>query len=245
MDVAHNTSTCLFSARAGARQEALEERRSLHCYRRGTFECCGNTKLRLCFSRKLKGERALVAEIVQSLTNQIAGLAQPDVGAGYCGRCAASIRAARLLSRSSSLPRHCVAMKRCFITVRRRRRPARCHRRRWARLDSLACPEDILFAVDVEPHTRKTIKATQANKRSMPIVALTGSALSPRPHVAGQGPTDSPSFLYSLTSTLAAPAAAFVGEPSLSALRRTQVQRATSHGHRSQQSRAVRCQGLP
>jgi hypothetical protein len=44
MDVAYKTSTCLFRARGRAR----EEWRSLHRCHRGTFECCENTKLRLC-----------------------------------------------------------------------------------------------------------------------------------------------------------------------------------------------------
>jgi hypothetical protein len=78
--ILHTTRARVSSVRVPALDKSWEEWRSLHCYCRGTFECCGNTKLRLCLSRKLKGERALVAEMVESLTNQIARLSQPDVG---------------------------------------------------------------------------------------------------------------------------------------------------------------------
>jgi hypothetical protein len=102
----------------------------------------------------------------------------------------------------------------------------------------------LLFAGDVEPFIRTASKAAPANKRSI-LIVVTGHVVSPRPPIAGQVPTDGPSFFHSLPPTLAAIAAVFVGEASLAALRRTQTQRAAFRVHRSQAPRAVRCRGLP
>jgi DNA-binding MurR/RpiR family transcriptional regulator len=194
-------------------------------------------------SRKLKGERALVADMVESLTNQIARLSQPDVMERLVAAAAPLALARRVyclgfragrtiawlfgdvLSPSGDgdvLPDAIAEGGRDSI--------------------SCACSKDLLFAVGVEPCTRTAIKAARANKRGIPIAALTDSAMSPRPRAPARAPADGPSFSSNLTPTFAAIAAAFVGEASPAALRRTQ---AAFHVHRSQKPRAVRYRGLP
>jgi DNA-binding MurR/RpiR family transcriptional regulator len=192
--------------------------------------------------RKLKGERALVVDMVGSLTNQIARLSQPDVIERLVAA-GALLAFARRVYRLGFRADHAMAWLSADVSspsdadvlpgaiAEAGRDATRC-----------ACSRDLLFAVDVE---RRAIKAAQPNKRGIPIVALTDSAISPQPRAPGQAPIDGPSFFSSLTPTFAVIAAAFVGKASPAALRRTQAQRAAFQAHRSQEPRAVRCRRLP
>jgi DNA-binding MurR/RpiR family transcriptional regulator len=196
-------------------------------------------------SRKLKSERALAAEMVESLTNQIARLSQPDLTERLVASAALLAFARRIYCRGLrawhaiawqfdhvlSLLGDCDVLAGAIPSTGR---------------DSIcfASSKDLVFAVGVEPSTRATMKAAQANKCGVPIVALMVSAMSPRARVAGKAPTDEPSFLHSLKPTFAAVAAAFGGEALLAALRGTEAQHAAFRVHRSQESRAVRCRRL-
>ena len=193
--------------------------------------------------RKLESERALVTEMVESLTNQIArrsavrerlvAAAAPPVFA-RCVNCLALRTCHAIAPPSPDIlsPSGDGDIPPDAITA---------GGRGWIRC---ACLKDLLFAVDVEPFTRTASKTAPATKRGISIVA-TDRVVSSRPPLARQVPTDGPSFFYNLPPTFAAIAAVFVGETSLAALQCMQAQRAAFRVHRSQAPRAVRCRGLP
>jgi DNA-binding MurR/RpiR family transcriptional regulator len=199
----------------------------------------GTAGLRIA-RRKLKRERALAAEMVESLTNQIARLLQPDLTEGLVAAAALPALATRIYCLRAwhalawpfdhvlSLLGDCDVLLGAIAGMGRD----------WI---CFACSKDLLFAVSIEPSTQATMKAAQANRRVVPIVALMVSAMSPRARVARQVPTGGLRFFHSLKPTFAA---ALRGEALLAALRRTEAQHAAFHVHRSQESRAVGCRRL-
>jgi DNA-binding MurR/RpiR family transcriptional regulator len=189
---------------------------------------------------KLKGERALPAEMVGPLTKQMARLSRPyaaeqDVAA-----------AARLVFERGvyCLGLHAwldIAWPYCVLLLLRDRDVLPAAIAGLGR-DSLcfACLKDLLFAISVEPDTQATIKAAHANKRDILIVG----AMSPLPRLAAEVPTDGRWFFYPPTPMLAAIVPGLASEGSLAALRRTRARRAALRMRRSQESRAVRCPRL-
>jgi DNA-binding MurR/RpiR family transcriptional regulator len=176
--------------------------------------------------------------MVESVTNQIARLSQPDVAERFVAVAAVLVFAKRIywlalrarhviawpVDHVSSLLGDCDVMPDAIAGMGR---------------DSigLACSKDLVFAVSVEPSRRATMKeATRANTRAVPIAALMFGAMSSLARVAGQMPADGRSFFHSLKPTFAT-----VAEALHAALRRTKAQHAAFRVHRLQESRAVRC----
>lgn len=207
-------------------------------------------------SQKLKGERALAAEMFDSLTNQIAKLAHSDVIEPL-------IAAAALLASADRI--YCLGLRACHAIAWQTYYVLSLLGDRAMLLDGIAgigrdairsaTSKDALFAVSIEPYTRATIEAAQyANERGVPIVALTDSAVSPLAREARHTilvPTEGPSFFHSLTPAfvigeiLTAIVAGLGGEASLAALRQTETQLAAFQVHWSQGWRAARCRPLP
>ena len=193
-------------------------------------------------AQKLRGERALAADMVQSLGQEIARLAEP-----------------RALDRLVAVADRLHKARRIYCLGLRA-----CHSAAWhfhymlsllgdktvmlddaggTGLDALrdAGRGDVVLAASVEPYARATIEAARyAAGEGVPVVALTDSEVSPLAQLATATipvATDSPSFFHSMTpllavtEILAALVAGRSGQKALAALGRTEAQLAAFGVH--------------
>lgn len=183
--------------------------------------------------QKAKGERALAAEIVASLTAQIARLAEPE----QLDRLA---RAAALLASAERV--YCLGLRSAQVVSRHMNYVLSLIGEKAVLVDNAAetgadalrnaMPRDVLFAVSIAPYTRATVEMVHyAHEQGVPVVAVTDSPVSPLAQAARIAilvSTDSPSFFHSMVPAyvageiLAALVAGRGGEASLAALRRTE-----------------------
>lgn len=216
--------------------DGYEPLRSLYAnaMRQGELGFAGKAGTQLARQKEV-GDRALAAEMVRSLSEQVAQLGEPE-------RLDALIAAAERLH----------AARRIFCLGLRSSHPVVAHfayvmsflSEKAVMLDGasgtgtdairLASAEDVLFAVSVAPYTRLTVDlARRAAASGVPVIALTDSAVSPLAGLAGLSvlvPTESPSFFHTMSPAfvvgeiLAALIAGKGGEKALAAIRRTEDQ---------------------
>ncbi|MDP3069579.1 MAG: MurR/RpiR family transcriptional regulator [Opitutaceae bacterium] len=193
-------------------------------------------------TQKLKGDRALAAEMVGSLADQIAGLADPavlDQLAAAAGRLHTARRVYGLGLRSS-FP---VAWQLDYILSLFGDRSVLLNCASGAGLDAIrgATERDVLIVISVKPYTRTTVEtARYAAKNGVPIVALTDSQASPLARIATHVllvPTGSPSFFHTMTPAfalaeiIASLAAGRGGEAAAGELKRTEAQLTAFNTH--------------
>ena len=186
-------------------------------------------------SQKTRGDRALAAEMAQTLSRQIAALAEPR-------NLDRLVAAADLLVEAERV--FCLGLRSChpvaeqiayvlsFLGERARLLDAAA----GTGLDPLraATDRDVLIAISVAPYMRATVEAARyAAGRGVAIVAVTDGPLSPLAEIAREAifvPTDSPSFYHAIAPAfavgeiLAALVAGRGGEASLTAIRRSEEQ---------------------
>lgn len=185
--------------------------------------------------QKAEGDRALAAEIAETIARQIARFAEPET----LDRFAA---AAGMLSGAERI--FCLGLRSCFGVVSQfayvmsflGERAVLLDHAAGTGLDPLRTvgPGDVMLAVSVEPYMKATVEAaTYATERGALLVAITDSLASPLAVRARETilvPTESPSFYHTISPAfvageiLAALVAGRGGEASLAAIRRTEEQ---------------------
>lgn len=185
--------------------------------------------------QKLRGEKALAAEMVQSLSRQVARLAEPAALARL-------VDAAERLHRARRI--YCLGLRSChgaawhfhYMLSLLSGNTVMLDDAGGTGLDAIrgAVARDVLLAASVEPYASATIEgARYAAARGVPVVALTDSEVSPLAQVATATiivSTESPSFLHTMTpllavaEILAALVAGRSGPKATAALARTEAQ---------------------
>lgn len=198
-------------------------------------------------SQKARGERALAAEMVASLTERMTTLSSPET-LDRLTEAAALLDRARRIHCLGLRSAHTVAWHMSYVLSLLGEKAVLLDGVAGIGMDTIrvATDRDVLFAVSVEPYTRATIDAaTYAHSRGIPIVAVTDSPVSPLAALARTAilvPTDGPSFFHTMTPAfvvgeiLAALVAGRGGEKSLEALKRTEEQLTAFNIHWSPQS---------
>jgi DNA-binding MurR/RpiR family transcriptional regulator len=201
-------------------------------------------------SQKLKGDRALAAEMVASLNSHIARLAEPAA----LGRLAAA--AARLAGANRV---YCLGSRSAYSIALHLHYILSLFGRETVLLDSgagigrdpirAAGSKDVLFAVSIAPYTRETVEAARyAHGRGVPIVAVTDSEVSPLAQIAAETiivATDCPSFYHTMVPAfavaeiLAALVAGRSGAKALEALKQTDEQLTALNVHWSPNGKTI------
>ncbi len=216
--------------------EGYDEVRALYAgaVRDGTLGFAGKAGQQV-ETQKLRGERALAADMALTLSRQIARLAETptlDRLADAAGRLHQARRIYCLGLRSC----HAVAWHFHYMLSLLGDKTVMLDDAGGTGLDALrdAGPSDIVLAASVEPYARATIDgARYAHRQGVPVVALTDSEVSPLAQIAVAmipAATDSPSFFHTMTpllavaEILAALIAGRSGQKALDALTRTEAQ---------------------
>ncbi|WP_445680732.1 MurR/RpiR family transcriptional regulator [Radicibacter daui] len=155
-------------------------------------------------TQRLKGDRAIAADMLSSLHRQVEHLASPETLDSIVAAADALARARRIycLGLRSS---HAVAWHLHYQLTLIGRHSVHVDGLAATGTDSLAHagPEDILLAVSVSPYTRLTVElAEHMAARGVPVVAITDSTVAPLAHIARHTvlvPTDSPSFFHTVS----------------------------------------------
>jgi DNA-binding MurR/RpiR family transcriptional regulator len=185
--------------------------------------------------RKLTGEASLAHDLIDSLVHQMARLWSTE-SLGQLATAFGVIAKARrvfVLGQRSCYP---VAFHFAYVFGLAGGRTRLLDAPGGTGSDALrdAQKGDVLLAISVKPYTRTTVEVTRhAARRGMSVVAITDSAVSPLANAARATilvPTESPSFLHTMTpafavaETLAALLAAAGGEGALTAVREIEAQ---------------------
>jgi DNA-binding MurR/RpiR family transcriptional regulator len=193
-------------------------------------------------AQKLRGERALAADMVQSLGQEIARLAEPAALSQL-------VAAADRLHKAQRI--YCLGLRAChsaawhfhYMLSLLGDKTVMLDDAGGTGLDALrdAGRGDVVLAASVEPYARATVEAVRyAAGEGVPVVALTDSEVSPLAQLASATilvATDSPSFFHSMTpmlavtEILAALVAGRSGQKALAALGRTEAQLAAFGVH--------------
>ena len=193
-------------------------------------------------AQKLRGERALAAEMAKSLAQQISRLAEP----ASLERLAA---AAERLHRARRI--YCLGLRACHAAAWHFHYMLSLLGDKTVMLDDAggtgldavrgAGEQDVLLAASVEPYASAAIEAARYGARQgVPVVAITDSEVSPLAQIATVTilvATESPSFFHTVTpllavaETLAALIAGRSGQKALDALVRTETQLAAFGVH--------------
>ncbi len=186
-------------------------------------------------NQKARGERALAADMIASLSLQIARLGEP-ASIERLVQAAELLAAARRIFCAGLRSSHTVAWHMAYVLSLLGERATLLDSLAGVGTDPIraATEQDALLAVSVAPYTRATVELAQyAHSKHVPIVAVTDSAVSPLAQVARIAvlvPTGGPSFFHAMTPAfvageiLAALVAGHGGEASLEALRRSEDQ---------------------
>jgi DNA-binding MurR/RpiR family transcriptional regulator len=192
--------------------------------------------------QKLKGERALAAEMIRSVSGQIADIAEAD----SLGRLVAAselLAAARRVFCLGLRSSHSIAWHVHYVLSLLGDRTVLLDAIAGVGADPIraATPKDALLVASVLPYTRAAVDLTRyVASRRVPIVAITDSAVSPIAQVARHAiliATESPSFFHTMAPAfvvaeiLAALVAGRSGEDATFALRRTEEQLAAFNVH--------------
>ena len=193
-------------------------------------------------AQKLRGERALAADMVQSLGQEIARLAEPRALDRL-------VAAADRLHKARRI--YCLGLRAChsaawhfhYMLSLLGDKTVMLDDAGGTGLDALrdSGRGDVVLAASVEPYARATIEAARyAAGEGVPVVALTDSEVSPLAQLASATilvATESPSFFHSMTpllavtEILAALVAGRSGQKALAALGRTEAQLAAFGVH--------------
>ena len=216
--------------------EGYDEVRALYAgaVRAGTLGFAGKASEQVEV-QKLRGERALAADMALTLSRQIAGLAEP----------AALERLVDAVSRLHHARRvYCLGLRSCHAAAWHFHYMLSLLGDKTVMLDDAggtgldairgADGSDVVLAASVEPYARATIESARyAASRGVPVVALTDSEVSPLAQIAAATilvATESPSFFHTMTpllavaEILAALVAGRGGQKALDALERTEAQ---------------------
>jgi DNA-binding MurR/RpiR family transcriptional regulator len=192
--------------------------------------------------QKLEGERALAAEMIKSVSTQIASIAE----AGSLDQLVASsklLASARRVFCLGLRSSHSVAWHVHYVLSLLGDRTVLLDAVAGVGADQIrtATTKDVLLVASVLPYTRATVDLTRyIASRRVPIVAITDSAVSPIAPVARYAilvGTESPSFFHTMAPAfvvaeiLAALVAGRSGEDATEALRRTEEQLAAFNVH--------------
>jgi DNA-binding MurR/RpiR family transcriptional regulator len=202
--------------------------------RAGTLGFAGKAGVQV-EAQALRGERALAADMVHALGQEIARLAEP-AALGQLVAAADRLHKARRI--------YCLGLRAChsaawhfhYMLSLLGDKTVMLDDAGGTGLDALrdAGRGDVVLAASVEPYARATIEAARyAAGEGVPVVALTDSEVSPLAQLASATilvATDSPSFFHSMTpmlavtEILAALVAGRSGQKALAALGRTEAQ---------------------
>jgi len=223
--------------------EGYDEVRALYAgaVRDGTLGFAGKAGVQV-EAQKLRGERALAADMALTLSRQIARLAETptlDRLADAAGRLHQARRIYCLGLRSC----HGIAWHFHYMLSLLGDKTVMLDDAGGTGLDALrdAGPNDVVLAASVEPYARATIEAARyAATEGVPVVALTDSEVSHLAQIAVAvipAATESPSFFHTMTpllavaEILAALVAGRSGQKALDALTRTEAQLAAFGVH--------------
>ena len=216
--------------------EGYDEVRALYAgaVRAGTLGFAGKASVQVEV-QKLRGERALAADMALTLARQIARLAEPEALerlADAAGRLHQARRVYCLGLRSC----HAAAWHLHYMLSLLGDKTVMLDDAGGTGLDAIrgADGSDVVLAASVEPYARATIESARyAASRGVPVVALTDSEVSPLAQIAAATilvATESPSFFHTMTpllavaEILAALVAGRGGQKALDALERTEAQ---------------------
>jgi DNA-binding MurR/RpiR family transcriptional regulator len=223
--------------------EGYDEVRALYAgaVRDGTLGFAGKAGVQVQ-AQKLRGERALAADMALTMSRQIARLAETptlDRLADAAGRLHQARRVYCLGLRSC----HAIAWHFHYMLSLLGDKTVMLDEAGGIGLDAIrdAGRGDVVLAASIEPYARATIEgARYAAEQGVPVVALTDSEVSPLAQIAVAtivAATDSPSFFHSMTpllavaEILAALVAGRSGQKALDALTRTEAQLAAFGVH--------------
>ena len=193
-------------------------------------------------SQKLRGDKALAAEMLKSIGAQIERLAAPDRldSLVVAARALASARRIFCLGLRSS---HSVAWHLHYVLSLVGERSTHIDGIAATGADALAraTSRDVLLVASVLPYTRMTVElAEYAVEQGLRVVAITDSEVAPLAQIAQHSvivPTDSPSFFHAMSpafviaEVLGALIAGRGGEDALATLRHTDQHLATLNTH--------------
>ena len=193
-------------------------------------------------SQKLKGDKALAAEMLRSIGRQIERLAAPDrlERLVLAARALASARRIYCLGLRSS---HSIAWHLHYVLSLVGERSTHIDGIAATGADALAraTSRDVLLVASVLPYTRLTVElAEYAVEQGMAVVAITDSEVAPLAQIAQHAvivATDSPSFFHAMSPAfvvaeiLGAIIAGRGGDDALAALRHTDEHLAALNTH--------------
>jgi DNA-binding MurR/RpiR family transcriptional regulator len=193
-------------------------------------------------SQKLRGDKALAAEMLKSIGAQIDRLAMPDRldSLVAAARALASARRIFCLGLRSS---HSVAWHLHYVLSLVGERSTHIDGVAATGADALAraTSRDVLLVASVLPYTRMTVElAEYAVEQGLRVVAITDSEVAPLAQIAQHSvivPTDSPSFFHAMSPAfviaeiLGAVIAGRGGDDALTTLRHTDQHLAALNTH--------------
>jgi DNA-binding MurR/RpiR family transcriptional regulator len=183
-------------------------------------------------SQKLRGDKALAAEMLKSIGSQIERLASPE-GLDRLASAARVLGSARRIYCLGLRSSHSVAWHLHYVLSLVGEKSVHLDGIASTGTDALAraTGRDVLLVASVLPYTRLTVElADYAVERGMAVVAITDSAVAPLAQIAQHVvvvPTDSPSFFHAMSPAfvvaeiLGAIIAGRGGEDALAKLRHT------------------------
>jgi DNA-binding MurR/RpiR family transcriptional regulator len=193
-------------------------------------------------AQKLKGDHALVADILQSIGSQLGGLGDA-ASIDRLVKAAAALTAARRVYCLGLRSSYAIAWHLHYTMSLIGEKSILLHGLGGTGGDALghATSRDVLLAASVLPYTRQTLELAEfATGRSVQVVAVTDSEVAPLAQLADHlviVPTGSPSFLNTLApafvvaETLGALVAGQAGKGAVEALRRYDEQGAALKTH--------------
>jgi DNA-binding MurR/RpiR family transcriptional regulator len=159
-------------------------------------------------SQKLKGDKALAADMLKSIGSQIDRLATPE-GLDRLVSAARALASARRIYCLGLRSSHSVAWHLHYVLTLVGERSIHLDGIAATGTDALAraTSRDVLLVASVLPYTRLTVElAEYAVERGMAVVAITDSEVAPLAQIAQHViivPTDSPSFFHAMSPAFA------------------------------------------
>jgi DNA-binding MurR/RpiR family transcriptional regulator len=193
-------------------------------------------------SQKLRGDKALAADMLRSMARQIERLATPDSldRIAAAARTLASARRIYCLGLRSS---HCVAWHLHYVLSLVGEKSVHIDGVAATGADAMAkaTSRDVLLVASVLPYTRLTVElAEYAVEQGVQVVAITDSEVAPLAQIAQRVvvvPTESPSFFHAMSpafavaEVLGAVIAGRGGDDALATLRHTDEHLAALNTH--------------
>jgi len=191
-------------------------------------------------SQKLKGDKALAADMLKSIGSQIDRLATPE-GLDRLVSAARALASARRIYCLGLRSSHSVAWHLHYVLTLVGERSIHLDGIAATGTDALAraTSRDVLLVASVLPYTRLTVElAEYAVERGMAVVAITDSEVAPLAQIAQHViivPTDSPSFFHAMSPAFAEVLGAIIagrgGDDALATLKHTDEHLAALNTH--------------